>query len=216
MRDDSEVLRVILVGTDLITLASLRDTVRSQPDLEIAAEAWSLDRAADVISQLSPDVAVVDVSNLGDEGIREIQHLRTDFPDVHIVAVSSFVDALYAERVVRAGALGYVVTTSGLSSLPEAIRSVVGENAYVSRRVARSILTRMMQPPSEDPYFKLTHREREIFDLLVSLDASEIAQRLGLTRRTVTGYCRRIRSKLDIDSASELVAYARRWHSEHA
>lgn len=214
--DDSEVLRVVLVGTDLVTLSAMREMIRSTPDLEIAAEAWSLDRGGELIAQLEPDVAVVDVSTIGEEAIEKIQYLRTTHPSVHIVAVSSFVDSLFAERVVRAGALGYIVTSSGLGALPEAIRSVVHEHAYVSRRVARSILTRMMQSPVEDPYSKLTEREREIFNMLGVLDTGQIAQRMNLSRRTVVGYCRRMRSKLDIRTPAELIAYARRWHSEHA
>ena len=214
--DRSEVLRVVLVGTDVVTLSAMRETIRSASDLEIAAEAWSLDRGGELIAQLEPDVAVVDVSTLGEEAVEKIQYLRTTYPSVHVVAISSVVDSLFAERIVRAGALGYIVTSAGLGALPEAIRSVVHEHAYISRRVARSILTRMMQSPSEDPYSKLTEREREIFNLLGRLDAGQIAERMNLSRRTVVGYCRRIRSKLEVGTPAELVAYARRWHSEHA
>lgn len=216
MQHHGEALRVILVGHDLITLAALRERVRSASDLEIAAEAWSLDRASGIFADVEPDVAVVDVSALGEEGIEQIHQLRSAFPDVHIVAVSSVVDSSFAERIIRAGALGYVVTSGGLESLPEAIRSVVHEKAYVSRSIARRILTRMIQGPGEDLSANLSQREREVFELLGSTDVEQIAERLGVTRRTVMGYCARIRSKLNVSSSSELIAFARRWHSEHA
>lgn len=214
MQHDGDTLRVIFVGSDLVSLAAMRERVRSAPDMDVAAEAWSLDRAGEVIADLHPDVAVVDVSALGQEGICEIQKLRGAFPDVHVVAVSSNSDPLFAEQILRAGALGFVVSPTGLEFLPEAIRTVVHENAYVNRRIAGGILAKMMRRPAADPLQKLTRREREIFDLIASHDAGQIAERLGLSPRTVASYYGRIRTKLNLASLAELSEYARRWVSE--
>lgn len=215
MQNDDEALRVFLIVERRELRSTIKNALRSAPDVDIAGEAVSVDGASEALLAAAPDIVVLDLEDDA-SGPGRIQRLRSAYPNTHVVAISSITDPTYAERVLRAGALGYLGNSSGLHEIPEAVRSVARAKAYVNRRVARKLLAHLMKPGVDDPHDQLTPREREVFDLLGSRDADEIADGLGLSVRTVQGYFRSIRAKLDLTSTSDLVELARQWQSERA
>lgn len=217
MHQEDEAHRVLVIGDDLTALGSLRKILEPAPDIDVVGEAPSIQRADDFVRRLKPDVAVIDLSARTDEmAAEEIQSLRNAFRDTHVVVVTSSIDVGFAERILRAGAFGYVLESTASQGLLEAIRSVARDEVFVSRPMTRRILTRMMQSQPDNPYDKLTPRERDVFALMGEYEAEEIAQQLGITLRTVESYYRRIRSKLDFSSVPDLIEYARQWRSEQA
>lgn len=215
MQNDDEALRVFLISNRRESRSTIKNALSSAPDVEVVGEAASVDCASEALLAVAPDIVVLDLED-DESGPERIQHLRSACPSTHVVAISSITDPSYAERVLRAGALGYLGNSSGLDQIPEAVRSVARAKAYVNRRVARKLLAHLMKPGGDDPHDQLTPREREVFDLLGSRDANEIADGLGLSVRTVQGYFRSIRAKLELTSTSDLVEFARQWQSERA
>lgn len=211
---DDEALRVLLISDSDVRISTIKRALSDVEDVEVDGASESIEDAASIVPLLHPDVIVADV--FGEEGPEHVQALRSTFPELHVVAISECGDPTYAERILRAGALGFLSNSSALHEIADAVRSVARERAYVNRRVARKILRRLMQQTEEDPHSKLTNREREVFNLLGSQDAEQIADGLGLSARTVQGYLRSIRGKLNLASTSDLIDLARQWQSERA
>lgn len=215
MQSDNNFIRLLLLAGNPANLRTLRQAVAQASNLLVVDEVDSFSKARAAIPKANPALIVTDISEIGN-GRTEIEALRSDFPEVHVLAISSSTDPRYAKRILQAGALGYLSKSDGLEEIAKAIRSVIRGNAYVSKQVARKILTHLMQPDEEDPYVALTGRERDVFDRLGSHEIPEIAEDLGLKVRTVRGYCRRIRDKLNLSSLRELERFARQWRSEEA
>lgn len=213
MQNDDDFLSVLLVSGNLTSRFHLDDSLRAAPDLEVVGEVESFDRASEMLSVLGPVVVVADISS-DDRGPEQIHDIRTAHPSVHVVAVAEATDPLFAERVLRAGALGYLANSASSTELLEAVRSVGREKAYVTRPVARKLLAHFMQTAGDDARPDLTPREREVLDLIGFSDVDEVADSLGLSARTVQGYCRNIRRKLGLDTFSSLIEYARRQQAE--
>ena len=191
-----------------------------------AAAAFDLLRAADP----EPDVAVVDIS-LGDaHGLDLVQSLRAEAERLEVVVFSMYDEAVYAERALRAGALGYVRKSEPTSAVTEAIRAAADGEIYLAQRAAARLLARTalgsegtpghatrrragarsgVQP---DGLAALTDREMAVFQLLGQGSPPEdIADQLNLTRKTVETYRRRAKEKLGMETVTELLQYAIRW-----
>ena len=213
MIQDDEPIRVLVITDSDGQM--LRQAVERAPDLLLAGEFASIEAAVEQAG--SDGAAVVVVRIMDDEkGAEQVQQLRSAFPSTHVIAVSASTDPQFAERLLRAGALGYLTKPSAAHEIADAVRSVSREKAYVNRRVARKILRLLMQKDHSDPHSSLTNREREVLELIGRKGVDEIADGLGLTARTVESYCRSIRDKLGLASFSELVDHARRWQPERA
>ena len=194
--------------------------VAAEPDLTLAGVAGSAAEAFDVLRAGAPDVAVVDIS-LGDaHGLDLVQSLRAERDGLQVVVFSMYDEAVYAERALRAGALGYVRKSEPTSSVTEAIRAAAEGQIYLERRAASRLLARVALGAegslggdgAPSGLSDLTDREMAVFQLLgQGQTVDDISDRLNLSRKTVETYRRRTKEKLGLVSVSELLQYAIRW-----
>ncbi len=200
---------------------AVRDAVAiaigAQPDMSLTGVAGSAAEAFEVMRGGDPDVAVVDIS-LGDaHGLDLVQSLRAERPGLKVVVFSMYDEAVYAERALRAGALGYVRKSEPTSSVTDAIRAAAEGEIYLARRAASRLLARVANGTDAGDgeatgLSELTDREMAVFQLLgQGQTADDISDRLNLSRKTVETYRRRAKEKLGLDSVAELLQFAIRW-----
>ncbi len=196
--------------------------VEAEPDMALVGVAGSAAEAFDVLRSGRPDVAVVDIS-LGDaHGLDLVQNLRAEAGSLAVVVFSMYDEAVYAERALRAGALGYVRKSEPTSTVAEAIRAAADGEIYLARRAASRLLARVAfgadgraggdGEPARAGLDELTDREMSVFQLLgQGRPTDDIADHLNLSRKTVETYRRRAKEKLGLGSVTELLQFAIRW-----
>ncbi|MCW9705858.1 response regulator [Fodinibius salsisoli] len=207
--------RVIVVDDHPMMRKGLVTTLDAEYGLEVVAQ---LERAEEVIqkyTELSPDLAIVDISLDGMSGLELIKHLITRDPDLKILVVSRHEETLYAERVIRAGAKGYVMKQEAGEVLIKAVRKILNGRIYVSDTVSEKLLLGMAQGQRDiykSPMDQLSDRELEVFELTGKGNKTrEIAEKLHLSVKTVESYRARIKTKLNLENATELMMHAVKW-----
>lgn len=214
-------IRVIIVDDHPAIREALADTLSSKMDMEFSGEAESADEALSIIDRVQPDVAIVDISLKDAHGLDLVQNIRIQYPDVHVVVFSMYDESAYAERAIRAGALGYVMKNAPTQSVVDSIRCAMQGEVYLSRRMASRILTKVVRGRGTQSFRfsvdDLTDREMAVFQMLgQGHGIDDIADRLSLSRKTVETYRRRAKEKLGFDSVSELLQHAIHWTSGNA
>lgn len=209
--------RILLVDDYAIVRDGLTQLLQGEPDLTVCAEAASAEQALDVAAQTQPDLAIVDISLGGANGIELIKNLKTLQPDLRILVLSMHDESHFAERALRAGASGYVMKREARDRIMEAIRTVCAGNIYVSDRLRKSMLHQYLHgtPGAESsPIARLSDREIEVLTLLGRGSSSkEIAERLHLSQKTVDSHRTHLKEKLNLSGATELVRFAFEWVS---
>lgn len=207
---------IVLIDDHPLLRKGLTRTIEKEADLNVVGQMDSAEEALGAIEDLAPNLAVVDISLPGMSGMELIKHLQSRTPDVRILVVSRHDESLYAERCIRAGARGYVMKQEAGDAIVNAIRTVLDGRIFVSEEINERLLQsmaeggrdRIMQSPLE----VLSDRELEVFELTGRGDSTrEIAERLHLSVKTVESYRARIKNKLNLDSANELMKHAVQW-----
>ena len=207
--------RVLLVDDHPMTREGLAANINRQADLEVCAEAGSPAEAMSVLSKLSPDLMVTDMTMPGRSGIEFIKDIHAMRPDLPILVLSMHDEMLYAERALRAGARGYLMKDAGSAKLLEVIRLILTGQSFVSPQMSARLLdavTGRRPRGSTSPIEKLSDREFEVFRLLGSgKSTKEVAEALNLSRKTVDVHRGRIKQKLKLKDAASLIHQAVRW-----
>src|SRR5215831_1995128 len=207
--------RVFIVDDHPLVREGLTNLINGQDDLIICGEAKNSALALDGIMKAHPDVAVIDISLENESGLELVKQLGNLFPQVALIFLSMHDEALYAERVLRAGARGYVMKHETSKSVLASIRQVLGGGVYVSETIVNRIARRVIaarQPVASLPVERLSDRELEIFRLLgQGRTTSQIAEDLNLSLKTVQAYCARAKEKFGVASLTELLRAAIRW-----
>ena len=194
----------------------LTNLIHQQPDLVVCGEAATAPEALQAISQLNPDIAIVDVSLQGSSGIELIKNIKTIKPTVVVIVLSMHDENLYAERALRAGARGYIMKRETAKKIITAIRSVLAGKLYLSERLMTVFAEKFVDgnvPALISPIERLSDRELEVFQLLgQAYETRQIAEALNVSMKTVQAFCARIKEKLKLGSATELLREAIRWH----
>jgi DNA-binding NarL/FixJ family response regulator len=209
-------MRVLVVDDHPLVREWLTNLINQQPDMTVCAEAADTPEALRVIAGSPPDVAIVDISLKTRSGLELIKELKARFPDVAVLVLSMHDESLYAERALRAGARGYIMKRETTSNVIAAIRRVAGGGLYLSESCAVLMAKRNVQSSvSASPIGRLSDRELEVFGLLGQGNTTrQIAETLGVSANTVQIYCARIKAKLHLGTATELLREAIRWHEE--
>jgi|SRR5579884_110513 len=212
--------RVLIVDDHPAVREALALRIGVQRDLEVCGEAADMAEALLLVHDIQPDVAVVDISLKTGNGLDLIKRIHDRTTTVRILVWSTHSDALYAERCLRAGALGYVNKDQATDKIVEAIRRVLDDKVYVSDEMAEIMLHRAVgdrrKEVGRSPLDALSDRELEVFRLLgEGMKTALIAERLHLSVNTVQTYRERIRQKLDLSDGTELVHHAVQWVLEH-
>lgn len=206
---------VLLVDDHPMLRQGLAQVINQQDDLVICGEAGDANEAMQRIASLKPDLAVLDISLEGKSGLELIKDIRALHPEVLILVMSMHDESLYAERVLRAGARGYVMKRAGGEAVLQAIRQVLSGKVYVSERMSARILNSFAGARSarhRSPIEILTDREFEVFKLIgEGCSTREIGERLHISIKTVDVYRQRLKEKLSLSSATSLIQHAVRW-----
>jgi DNA-binding NarL/FixJ family response regulator len=210
--------KVFLVDDHPLVREGLANLIQQQPDLELCGEAASEPQALQLIASLQPDVAVVDILLEEGSGLELIKNLKAMHPNVATLALSMHDESLYAERALRAGARGYLMKREAARKVIQGIRAVLAGQLFVSEKIAALMAERFVggRTAPASPMELLSDRELEVFQLLGrGLGTREIADHLHVGFKTVQAYCARIKEKLQLPNATELLRAAMQWNTEH-
>jgi DNA-binding NarL/FixJ family response regulator len=207
--------RVLLVDDHPFMRAGLGQLIDSQPDLVVGGEAGNPAEALQALARQRPDLILTDLTMPGRSGLEFIKDLRAAHPEIPILVVSMHDEAVYAERVLRAGARGYIMKEAGGENLLGAIRQVLRGEVYVSQKMSARILDDLSarRPRgSNSPIERLTDREFEVFQLIgQGKGTREIAAELHLSPKTVDVHRSHVKEKLGLRDATALIRHAVRW-----
>jgi DNA-binding NarL/FixJ family response regulator len=207
-------VRVLIVDDHPIVRQGIKMLLDGTEDMEVCGEAEGAAEALRLVAETCPDVAVVDLTLKDSFGLQLIKDIHRDCPETRIVVLSMRDESLYAERALRAGARGYIAKEEGHAKVLEGLRKVLDGEVYVSDKMAAKVLSRFATGESagESPIHKLTDRELEVFRMVgQGTPTREIAETLHLSVKTVESHREHIKTKLGVDSASELLKEAVQW-----
>ncbi len=208
--------RVLLVDDHPVVREGLAESINREKDLTVCAQAEDHQGALRAIETAHPELIVVDLMLRESSGMELIKDIRARWPRLFILVVSMHDETLYAERVLRAGAQGYITKQQATHDILFAIRRVIGGGIYLNERTASAVLARLAAKPqlaSQSISDLLADRELEVFELTGrGLSTREIAGQLRIDAKTVDTYRARIREKLNLKSSSELLQLAIRWN----
>ncbi len=209
--------RVLIVDDHPVVREGLAAQIALQPDLVVCGEAEDLADALDKAETTMPDVAVIDISLKSSNGLELIRRLRTRDHPVRIVVWSMHPESLYAERALRAGALGYVHKSKATREILQAIRAALAGAPHLSTEVAQNLLSRLAGVQSEQsPIATLSNRELEVFRYMgEGLTTEQIARKMCLSPKTVETYRARMKEKLGLSNITELIQRAAQWVLEN-
>ena len=208
--------RIFIVEDHPVFREGLVQILNGENDLIVCGEAGSAEQALGEITRLSPDLALVDITLPGRSGLDLIKSLRARQGKVKVLVISMHDEAIYADRVLRAGSDGYIMKQEDPEEIIHAIRDVLNGHIYVSEEVlashpkkgARKPVARTPLRPLED----LTDGELEVLEALgQGKSCQEIARQFRWKARTVETHCTRIRKKLRLKSTNALIRYAVCW-----
>lgn len=208
--------KIFLVDDHPLVREWLANLINQQPDMEICGEAGEKAGALQLIGQVRPEIAVVDISLEGGSGLELIKEVRALHPNVIVVVLSMHDETLYAERVLRAGARAYVMKREATKKVLQAIRCVLSGKMYVSEKIAAVMAEKFVEGKpgvAVSPLEQLSDRELEVFQLLGrGYGTRQIAEELHVSFKTVQSFSARIKEKLKLANATELLREAVRWH----
>jgi DNA-binding NarL/FixJ family response regulator len=207
-------MKIFIVEDHPLMREGLRLTINRAPGMIVCGEAENANQALAAIPKAAPDLALVDITLPGKSGLELVKDLKSLHPGLKILAISMHDEALYAERMLRGGASGYITKQQPPEELIRAIRQVISDHIYVSQEVSESVLRRFSGQPQENrsPMEILTDREFEIFQLLgKGVAAKEISGRLHVSAKTVAVHSANIRNKLKLRNTAQLIRFAVQW-----
>jgi DNA-binding NarL/FixJ family response regulator len=206
--------RVLIVDDHPYMRRGLAQTINDQPGLEVVGEAGSLAEAVKIMETSSPHLAVVDISLGAESGIELIQVLREKWPATKVLVSSMHDETLFAERALRAGALGFVNKGEPPDVFVTALKRVMSGQIYLSERMTKRMLGQVLadKDANRSPIETLSNRELEVFEMIgKGLSTKQIAGRLGLSPKTIETYREHIKQKLKLSNATELTRNAVQW-----
>ena len=207
---------IFLVDDHPLVREWLSNLIHEQPDLAVCGEAESGPEALQAILAAKPDVAIVDISLKDSSGIELIKNLKQTCPTVSVLVLSMHEESHYAERALRAGARGYVMKRETTRKVIAAIRQVLEGKLAISESIATALAAQFVEgkgPATQSLAELLSDRELEVFELLgQGRGTRQIAEVLRVSVKTVQAYCARIKEKLSLASATELLREAVRWY----
>ena len=212
---------ILVVDDHPMMRQGLAALINNEADLTVCCEAESAAQALAAIARGLPDLVIADITLPDKSGIELIKDIQALHPGMRVLVVSMHDEALYAERVLRAGGRGYIMKQEGGPRLMEGIRQVLAGQIYVSEKMSRRILEifsgQRSSTAGTSPVEALTDREFEVFQLIgQGISTKDIAQKLHLSVTTVEVHRLHIKDKLHVRTAPELIRYAVRWTESQA
>jgi DNA-binding NarL/FixJ family response regulator len=204
-------IRVLIADDHTIVRQGLVGILKTSGDIEVVGEAADGAEAVDKAGKLRPDVVVLDVSMPHLNGLEAARRIHDSLPGTRILVLTMHDDEEYVLKMVRAGASGYLLKDSAASELLAGIHALKAGKAYFGPHASRALAEAYQsdRPMPDDPFERLTDREREIFQLVVEGNTNaRIAEMLFISPKTVDNHRTRMMEKLGIHGTAELVRFA--------
>jgi DNA-binding NarL/FixJ family response regulator len=210
------IARIAIVDDHPLFRKGLEQLIGSHNGFTVCAEAANAAVAMEMIRRVRPDLAIVDLSLPGANGIELIKNIRAEFQKLPILVLSMHDESLYAVRALRAGAQGYVMKQEALENVIAAIDEVLAGRPYLSRDMSAKLITNVASGTDQAvPIEKLSDRELEILELIgKGRDIREIAQSLHISTKTVEAHRAHIKEKLNLSNARQVARFAVQWLAE--
>jgi DNA-binding NarL/FixJ family response regulator len=206
---------VFIVDDHPVVRDWLTRMIQQEADLDVCGWSDNVDDAIRSLERLKPDIIIVDISLRGKSGLELIRFLIDQNPDQNILVYSMHDESVYATRALRAGARGHVSKSEPTDKVLLAIRRILAGEFYFSEAITKTLftgVTRKKCVAMADDVHLLSDRELEVFRLLAAgRETPEIAKELSVSLKTVQTYCARIKEKLNLQNATELLQAATRW-----
>ena len=212
--------RVFIVDDHTMFREGLRQLIEREPTMTVCGDAPDAPEGLSGIRASKPDVVIVDISLAGASGLDLIKDIKAEFDDLPVLVVSMHDESLYAERALRAGAMGYVMKHEPAKTVKAAIQKVLGGDMYLSEKMSNNVINRLLRGQSDQPKSPiemLSDRELEVFRLLgQGKGVRQIGEELGVTIPTVNSFRNRIKEKLQLKSSTEVMLHAIQWVREES
>jgi len=203
----SQTIRVMLVDDHNVVRSGLATFLKAYEDLELVGEARNGLEAVNLCHRYKPDVILMDLMMPEMDGIAATRAILADYPDIKIIAMTSFDEEELVQGVLAAGAISYLLKNVTSDELAEAIRDAVSGRSTLSPEAARVLV--QATRPTEQPWLELTEREMEALHLVVQGQSNrQIADAMFISVATVKAHVSNILSKLQVSSRAEAIAYA--------
>jgi DNA-binding NarL/FixJ family response regulator len=210
-----EIKRILIVDDHPLITRGLSQMINDEKGLTVCGEARDINEAMEKIASLDPHMLIVDISLRNSSGIDLLKAVKVRHPGLPALVYSMHEESVYAERVLRAGARGYVMKDASADIIMRAIRKILSGNIFFSDAIVTKLINRYSNIKNGDvqlPINRLTNRELEVFQLIGhELKSSQIARKLNISIKTVEAHREHIRKKLDMADPIELVRYAKEW-----
>jgi NarL family two-component system response regulator LiaR len=208
---DRERIRILLADDHDMVRRGLAVFLQAFPDMELVGEAADGVEAIEQCEQVRPDVILMDVMMPRMDGIEATRHIRSRYPDIQILMLSSSEDEDLIKSAIQAGAIGYVLKDISTNEMADALRNAHHGQSTLSPAATQALVAATARPP--EPEYHLTQREQELLRLLVDgLSNSEIADRLTISLSTVKFHISSILNKLEVSSRTEAAVLALEKH----
>jgi DNA-binding NarL/FixJ family response regulator len=209
------VRRLILVDDHPIVRQGLKRLIEQEDDLQVCGEAETVREARQLVRDARPDAVVVDLSLKQGDGIELVKDVRAHHPALPVLVLSMHDEAIYAERMLSAGANGYIMKHAASEQFLVALRRVLDGGIYVSEAVGNSMIQKFAQGGSyipANPIDRLSNRELQILHMIGrGLSTRQAAEALNLSVKTVESHRQRIKRKLNLVTGAQLVQFAVNW-----
>ncbi|WP_419660374.1 two component system response regulator [Desulfosarcina variabilis str. Montpellier] len=207
--------RILIVEDHPIFQMGLVDLIQQEADLQVCGAVEDVSDACQAIDTLKPDLVIVDLSLKQSNGFDLLQCIKTQHRSLPVLVLSMHDEQIHAERCLRSGARGYINKKETSESVITAIRHILAGNIFLSDSMTATILNKFQKSPTKlagSPLGCLTRRELDVFYLIGrGKTSAEIADRLHLSVKTIGTHKERIKEKLGLKNAAELVRYAVLW-----
>jgi DNA-binding NarL/FixJ family response regulator len=204
--------KILLVDDHPIVREGMALLINREPDLAVCAAAEESNAALEAIDSLRPDIAIVDISLPGRDGLELLKMIRVKEPQMPVLILSMHGETTYAERALRAGANGYIMKQEATDKVLVAIRRILNREIYVSDQIANRMLRHLAGAHDSDvrsPLDGLSDRELEVFRRMGEGQSTrQIAEELHLSVKTIETHQARLKEKLSLRTSRELVQYA--------
>lgn len=210
----SNAKKILLVDDHPVLRKGLVRLIDAKEEFVVCGEASTAAEAMALIRERAPDLVIVDIGLPGTSGIELTKTIRAEFPKLPVLILSMHVEALYATRALRAGAMGYIVKQDAVDNIAVALHEALNNRRYLSPVIASQLY---QNGPGDDPMSLLTDREFEIFQLIgKGHEVREISNALGVSPKTVETHRTNIKEKLKLKNARQVARLAVQWINQQA
>ncbi len=211
-------VKIVLVDDHPLVRLGVRLQLSTCADLQVCGEGDSNSDTLKLVEQHQPDLLILDIALKDGLAVQAVKQVKSRYPGVKVLVLSGFEESLYGERVLRAGASGYLNKQEAANELLKAVRTVLQGNRYVSADLSRRLISRALGNVEsvKEPVEQLTDRELEVFQLIgQGMTSSLIASRLHLSTHTIDSHRENIKRKLGAKDGAELNRKAVQWVLEN-